>query len=80
MEYEETFIGSICVVRTDGRNEWAELGYCKGYAYWNRGFMAEAVKVVIDYLFSKAGINRIGISHAVKNPVSGRAAQKCGLS
>lgn len=33
MEYEETIIGSICVVRTDGRNERAELGYCRGYAY-----------------------------------------------
>ncbi len=42
--------------------------------------MAEAVKAVTDYLFSEVGINRIGISHAVKNPASGRAAQKCGLS
>lgn len=25
-------------------------------------------------------MNRVGISHAVKNPASGRVAQKCGLT
>ena len=48
--------------------EYAELGYCIGYAFWN------------NYLFSQVGVNRIGISHAVKNPASGRVAQKCGLT
>ena len=34
----------------------------------------------IDYLFAEIGVNRVGISHAVKNPASGRVAQKCGLT
>ena len=51
-----------------------------GYAYWNQGIMPEAAKAVIDYLFSEIGVNRVGISHAVKNPASGRVAQKCGLT
>ncbi len=51
-----------------------------GYAYWNKGFMPEAAKAVIDYLFSEIGVNRVGISHAVKNPASGRVAQKYGLT
>lgn len=80
MEYEGTIIGNISVVRRDDKSEWAELGYCMGYAYWNKGFMSEATKAVIDYLFGEVGINRIGISHAVKNPASGRVAQKCGLT
>ena len=42
--------------------------------------MSEAAKAVIDYLFAEIGVNRIGISHAVKNPASGRVAQKCGLT
>ena len=42
--------------------------------------MSEAAKAVIDYLFKEVGVNRIDISHAVKNPASGRVAQKCGLT
>ncbi len=75
MEYEGTPIGNISVVRLNEKCEYAELGYCMGYAYWNKGFMSEAAKAVIDYLFAEIGINRVGIFHAVKNPASGRAAQ-----
>jgi len=42
--------------------------------------MPEAAGAVIDFLFSEVGFNRVGISHAVKNPASGRVAQKCGLT
>lgn len=80
MEYEGTPIGNISVVRFSEENECAELGYCMGYAYWNQGFMSEAAKAVIDYLFAEIGVNRVGIFHAVKNPASGRVAQKCGLT
>lgn len=80
IEYDGTVIGSISVVETKERHERAELGYCMGYAYWNKGIMSEAAKAVIDYLFSEVGANRIDISHAVKNPASGRVAQKCGLT
>ena len=80
MDYEGTPIGNISVVRLSDKCEYAELGYCMGYDYWNKGFMSEAAKAVIDYLFAEVGVNRVGISHAVKNPASGRVAQKCGLT
>ncbi|MCI8631922.1 MAG: GNAT family N-acetyltransferase [Lachnospiraceae bacterium] len=80
LEYEGAPIGNISVVRINEKNEWAELGYCMGYAYWNKGLMPEAAKAVINFLFTEIGVNRIGISHAVKNPASGRVAQKCGLT
>lgn len=80
IEHEGTPIGNISVVRLSEKCEYAELGYCMGYAYWNKGFMSETVKAVIDYLFAEIGVNRVGISHVVKNPASGRVAQKCGLT
>ena len=80
MEYEGVVIGSISVVEIKERHERAEIGYCMGYDYWNKGIMSEAAKAVIDYLFREVGVNRIDISHAVKNPASGRVAQKCGLT
>ncbi|MCM1214460.1 MAG: GNAT family N-acetyltransferase [Lachnospiraceae bacterium] len=80
MGYSGTPIGNISVVHLNEKSEWAELGYCMGFAYWNKGLMSEAVKAVIDFLFAEVGINRVGISHAVENPASGRIAQKCGLT
>lgn len=80
MEYEGVPIGNISVVNLNEKYEFAELGYCMSKAYWNRGLMTEAAKAVIDYLFAEVGVNRVSISHAVKNPASGRVAQKCGLT
>lgn len=73
-------VGNISVVRFSDKSEYAELGYCLGHDYWGRGIMTEAAKAVIDYLFEQIGVNRVGISHAVKNPASGRVARKCGLT
>lgn len=80
MEYNGVVIGSISVVRFSDKREYADLGYCMGYEYWNKGLMSEAAKAVIDFLFTEVGVNRIEIAHAVKNPASGRVAQKCGLA
>lgn len=80
IEFEEEAIGGISVVRLSERSEYAELGYCIGYDYWNKGIMSEAAKAVIHYLFAEVGLHRIGISHAVQNPASGRVAQKCGMT
>lgn len=80
MIYNKVPVGNISVVRLSEKNEYAELGYCMGFSYWNKGLMTEAARTVIDYLFSEINMNRIGISHAVKNPASGKVALKCGLT
>ncbi len=80
IEYRGKIIGSIAVVTLSNEHQWAEIGYCLGYDYWGKGIMTEAVKAVIDYLFREVGFNRIEIDHAVKNPGSGKVAQKCGLT
>lgn len=78
--YKDKVIGSIAVVRVSNENDCIEIGYCIGFDYWGKGIMTESVQAVIDFLFTQAGVNRIEICHAVKNPASGRVAQKCGLS
>lgn len=80
IEYNGKIIGSISVVRISNKSEYADIGYCIGFDYWNKGITTEAAKAVIDYLFTEVGVNRVGISHAVKNPASGKVAQKCGLT
>ncbi len=78
--YDGKVIGNIAVVELSAKSESAELGYCISFDYWGMGFMSESVQAVIDFLFSEIGLNRITICHAVKNPASGRVAQKCGLT
>ena len=65
IEFKEigTVIGNISVVRLLENIDAAEIGYCMSRAYWGRGIMPEALRAVIDYLFDKAGMNRISAAH-----------------
>ena len=79
MEYRGTPIGNISVVRMEEESGCADLGYCMGCAYWNKGLMTEAVRAAVGYLFGEVGADRLRIVHAVQNPASGRVAQKSGF-
>lgn len=53
IELKDKFpIGSITVIRKDLNNRTCEIGYNIGSKYWNNGYATEAIKAVIDYLFS----------------------------
>lgn len=80
IELEGKVIGSISVTEIDENSERAEIGYCIGYDFWGIGIMSEAAKAVIDFLFREVNVHRITITHATKNPASGKVAQKCGLT
>ncbi len=81
IEYKETgkAIGNISVVKLNEETEAADIGYCMSRAYWGKGFMAEALKAVVDYLFDVVGLNRIAACHDVNNPNSGRVMDKAGM-
>ena len=79
IEFEGKLIGNIAVVSIDENREHCELGYCIGFDFWGKGIMSEAVKAVINFLFNEIDFYRIGITPAIKNPASGKVAQKCGL-
>jgi len=56
----------------------ASIGYCMGKKWWGKGIMTEALKAVIDYLFS-CGFIRIFAIHDISNPASGGVMQKAGM-
>ena len=72
-------IGGIDVVDIIEFRSTCEIGYVLSKKYWNNGFMTEALKAVIDYLFNKVGFNRIQLFHLVDNLASGKVMIKCGL-
>lgn len=81
IELKETgeLFGNISVVKTDEDLNAVELGYVIGRRFWGNGYMAEAVKAVIAFLFEEVGVNRIAARHDVNNPNSGKVMQKAGM-
>lgn len=72
-------IGSISVVGINESINAVEIGYCIGEKWWGKGYMAEAFKEIIKFLFNKVGVKRICAKHDTDNPNSGRVMLKCGL-
>jgi len=71
--------GNTSVVKINEDLEALELGYVIGRDYWGNGYMTEAVKSVIAFLFEEVGANRIAARHDTNNPNSGRVMQKAGM-
>jgi ribosomal-protein-alanine N-acetyltransferase len=72
-------IGSISVVSINEKTQMAEIGYCIGRPWWNRGITSEALSAVINFMFDQVGANRIQAKHDVNNPHSGLVMKKCGM-
>jgi len=64
-------------VQTDNRS--AEVGYSLSRAYWNQGIMSEALTAVVEFGFTKLGLNRIEAQHDCDNPASGHVMLHAGM-
>ena len=53
------------------------IGYCSSKSVWNNGYMTEACKCLLHYLFSQ-GYKEVRIDAEVDNIASNRVIQKCG--
>jgi len=74
-------IGSIgaFVSEIDEVDYKADVGYCIGRKWWGKGYVTEALKGLLDYMFTNTDIERIGAYHAVKNAASGKVMQNAGM-
>lgn len=54
------------------------IGYCSGRKYWGNGYMTEALRAVVQELFSE-GYDTIRIEAAQENIGSNRVIQKAGF-
>jgi len=72
-------IGSLGVFIDSEHDHRAGLGYCIGRKWWNNGYVSEAVKVILDYMFRNTDVERIEAFYAVDNPASGKVMQKAGM-
>ncbi|MDR3148259.1 MAG: GNAT family N-acetyltransferase [Treponema sp.] len=72
-------IGSISAVKQHDDIKMAQIGYCIGKKWWNRGITSEALQEVIRFFFEDVGINRVESRHDPNNPNSGKVMAKCGM-
>ena len=60
-------------------DEEPEIGYWIGEPYWGRGYATEAVRALIDHLFSVTDLEAIATGCRVTNLASRRVIEKCGF-
>ena len=79
LKSEGIVIGNISVMHIYEETKCAALGWCLGTQWWGRGYMPEAGKAVLRYLFETVGMNRVCANHDAENQKSGRVMQKIGM-
>lgn len=60
-------------------NGYLQLGYDIGSEYRGQGYMPEAMRAVLQYLFEEAKANRVFCSVRAGNHPSIRVCEKCGM-
>jgi len=73
-------IGQIAYFLVDNKNQFAEIEYCLGSAFHNKGLATEATKAVIAYGFKKMNLHKVQVSVKTVNPASRRVIEKCGFT
>ncbi len=57
-----------------------EIGYGIGSEFWNRGYVTEAVRRFIDFLFKEKGFSTVFASYFTGNEASRRVMEKSGMT
>lgn len=76
---EEDCIGQIAYFLIDEKNHWAEIEYCIGEAFQNKGYMTEAVKAIIEFGFDEISLHKVQVCHKSNNIPSRRVIEKSGF-
>ncbi|MFZ6746981.1 GNAT family N-acetyltransferase [Undibacterium sp. JH2W] len=72
-------IGACLLFRFDPECERCELGYALAQSHWGGGYMAEAVRALLNHAFAEMGINRIEAEVDPRNPASAQLLRKLGF-
>ena len=77
---DNTPIGSISAVQDFPDRGYCEIGYCLSKDYWNVGIMTEALRAVVQCIFSMTDYNWIQARFDSENEASGRCMEKAHFS
>ncbi|MDH4214222.1 MAG: GNAT family N-acetyltransferase [Candidatus Thorarchaeota archaeon] len=80
LKEDYTFIGTCSYEKIDKENRSGEIGYDLLKEYWGRGFMTEALRIIIEYGFENLNLNRIEAHTAAINMASRDLLRRLGFS
>lgn len=78
LKSENKCIGCVDL-RLHTEHDKASFGYVLNINYWNKGYMTEALNLLLDFSFKKLKLNRIESTHYVGNEASGEVMKKCKM-
>ena len=77
----DLLIGLISLIKIDLINRNGEISFMIGNKYyWNMGYGAEALCLMLDYSFNQRGMERISCLILENNKASQKMVSKCGFS
>ncbi|MBQ8002273.1 MAG: GNAT family N-acetyltransferase [Clostridia bacterium] len=79
IESDDKVIGSINVCYSDEHLEIAGIAYVLAHDYWGKGYMTEAAKAVINFLFNYVNYRKIIAGCYSENIGSSKVMEKVGM-
>lgn len=76
----DELIGVIEPLRFDEASSSCSFAYMLGRNFWGKGYAAEALTAVFEFLFTKMEIQRIEADHLAPNAASGAVMRKVGMT
>ncbi|MEF9934663.1 MAG: GNAT family protein [Clostridium sp.] len=73
-------IGQIAFYLVNTKYHFAEIEYCIGSKFQNKGFATEATKSLINFGFNQINLHKIQICHKSINIPSKKVIEKCGFT
>ncbi len=56
------------------------INFALSFDYWGKGYMTEAIKRIVEYVFKDMGIDLLSVFHYPHNIRSKRVIEKCGFT
>ncbi len=79
MKNEDSHVIGIISISVDWVNHIGEIGYWIGVEYWGKGYVSEAVKLILEYAFKYLNLVKV-YAHVVSgNKASARVLEKNGF-
>ncbi len=72
-------IGQIAIFLVDNKNHFCEIEYCLGSKFHRKGYMTEAVKAIIGFIFNRVNFHKVQVCHKENNIASQGVIRKCNF-
>jgi len=76
---DPTLMGTVGFWKWNKASFYAEIGYEIGPAYWNKGYMTEAIRAALAFGFEHMDLHRVEANIDPENRASRRTVEKLGF-